>query len=172
MAFLKFPYSFYNLQNKKHGIFLFKTYSQNADCIAHSTHTRTLFSYILISNNLMQVCSHLKTHLNIYKSHAFAGSLFFKFFSFETYITCLQNFLSSRKFTSKNEITTWKLLPYSRAILGYLVEKYAKEDSLYPKDPKKRAVVNQMLYFDATTMYQRILNYYVSNVQKLFKIND
>jgi hypothetical protein len=49
------------------------------------------------------------------------------------------------------------------------VDKYARNDSLYPKDIKKRAVVNQMLYFDATTMYHRILNYYVSNVQKLLK---
>lgn len=49
----------------------------------------------------------------------------------------------------------------SRAILGYLVEQYAKDDSLYPKNPKKRAVVNQMLYFDATILYQRMLNYYL-----------
>lgn len=52
-------------------------------------------------------------------------------------------------------------LSESRAILAYLVEQYAKDDSLYPKNPKKRAVVNEMLYFDATTLYQRTLNYYV-----------
>lgn len=52
-------------------------------------------------------------------------------------------------------------LSESRAILAYLVERYAKDDSLYPKDPKKRAVVNQMLYFDATTLWQRTINYYV-----------
>lgn len=96
---------------------------------------------------------------------------YFLCFAFETYITYLQNFLSTSKFTSQNEITTWTLVPYSRAILGYLVEQYAKDDSLYPKNPKKRAVVNQMLYFDATTLYQRTLNYYVSIVQILFKIN-
>jgi glutathione S-transferase len=62
-------------------------------------------------------------------------------------------------------------IPYSRAILAYLVERYAKDDSLYPKDPKKRAVVNQMLYFDATTLWQRTINYYVSSVQILFKMN-
>ena len=43
----------------------------------------------------------------------------------------------------------------SRAILTYLVEKYGKDDSLYPKDPKARAVVNQRLYFDMGTLYQR-----------------
>lgn len=43
----------------------------------------------------------------------------------------------------------------SRAIMTYLVEKYGKDDSLYPKDPKARAVVNQRLYFDLGTLYQR-----------------
>lgn len=43
----------------------------------------------------------------------------------------------------------------SRAILTYLIEKYGKDDSLYPKDPKARAVVNQRLYFDMGTLYQR-----------------
>lgn len=52
-------------------------------------------------------------------------------------------------------------LTESRAILGYLAEQHANDDSLYPKDPKKRAVVNQMLYFDATTLWQRTINYYM-----------
>lgn len=48
----------------------------------------------------------------------------------------------------------------SRAIQGYLVDKYAKTDSLFPKDPKKRAMVNQRLYFDMGTLYQRFADYY------------
>ncbi|CAG0893745.1 unnamed protein product [Cyprideis torosa] len=36
----------------------------------------------------------------------------------------------------------------SRAILGYLVNKYGKDDSLYPKDPVRRAMVDNRLYFD------------------------
>jgi len=48
----------------------------------------------------------------------------------------------------------------SRAILGYLADKYAKNDSMYPKDPQKRAVVNQRLYFDMGTLYQKFGDYY------------
>jgi len=48
----------------------------------------------------------------------------------------------------------------SRAIQIYLVEKYGKNDSLYPKDPQKRATVNQRLFFDMGTLYQRLADYY------------
>uniref|UniRef100_A0A1L8E4W2 glutathione transferase n=1 Tax=Nyssomyia neivai TaxID=330878 RepID=A0A1L8E4W2_9DIPT len=48
----------------------------------------------------------------------------------------------------------------SRAILVYLVDKYAKNDALYPKDPQKRARVNQKLYFDMGSLYQRFAEYY------------
>jgi len=42
----------------------------------------------------------------------------------------------------------------SRAILTYLVSKYGGEDnSLYPKDLKKRALVDQALQFDGTALY-------------------
>ncbi|XP_069700045.1 glutathione S-transferase 1-1-like [Periplaneta americana] len=53
------------------------------------------------------------------------------------------------------------VLGESRAIICYLADQYGKDDCLYPKDPKKRAVVNHRLYFDATTLYQRFLDYYV-----------
>lgn len=51
----------------------------------------------------------------------------------------------------------------SRAILTYLVEKYGKDDSLYPKDPKVRAVVNQRLYFDMGTLYQRFAGKFLNS---------
>jgi len=49
----------------------------------------------------------------------------------------------------------------SRAVMGYLVNQYGKDDSLYPTDPKKRAVVDQRLYFDASTLQPRNNNYSV-----------
>ncbi|XP_035891702.1 glutathione S-transferase 1 isoform X2 [Anopheles stephensi] len=55
-----------------------------------------------------------------------------------------------------NGFSLWE----SRAIQIYLAEKYGKDDKLYPKDPQKRAVVNQRLYFDMGTLYQRFADYW------------
>lgn len=67
----------------------------------------------------------------------------------------------------------------SRAILGYLVEKYGKNDSLFPKDAKKRAVVNQRLYFDMGNLYQHFYNYFIpimrgspADPEKFKKVED
>ncbi|CAD6995107.1 glutathione S-transferase 1 [Ceratitis capitata] len=43
-----------------------------------------------------------------------------------------------------NDLTLWE----SRAIMIYLVEQYAKTDSLYSECPETRALINQRLYFD------------------------
>ncbi|KAG5890147.1 hypothetical protein JTB14_010165 [Gonioctena quinquepunctata] len=50
------------------------------------------------------------------------------------------------------ELTLWD----GHAIACYLATAYAKNDTIYPKDPKKRALVNQRLYFDCGTLYPRI----------------
>ncbi|CAH0596447.1 unnamed protein product [Chrysodeixis includens] len=41
----------------------------------------------------------------------------------------------------------------SHAISTYLVDKYGKDDSLYPKDLKKRAMVDQRLFFDSGILF-------------------
>ncbi|XP_012136743.1 glutathione S-transferase 1-like [Megachile rotundata] len=46
----------------------------------------------------------------------------------------------------------------SHAINCYLVGKYAKDDSLYPKDLQKRALVDQFLYLDAGLLFYNAKN--------------
>ncbi|XP_025204059.1 glutathione S-transferase 1-1-like [Melanaphis sacchari] len=48
----------------------------------------------------------------------------------------------------------------SRAIIVYLVQAYGKDDSLFPKDPKKQALVNQRLQFDVSTLYPAFADQY------------
>ncbi|XP_037952184.1 glutathione S-transferase 1-1-like [Teleopsis dalmanni] len=57
----------------------------------------------------------------------------------------------------------------SRAIMTYLIEQYGKDDSLYPKDPKKRALINQRLYFDMGTLYKALGDYYYPQLAKKSK---
>jgi glutathione S-transferase len=40
------------------------------------------------------------------------------------------------------------------------VEKYGKNDSLYPKNPKLRAKINQLIYFDISTLFSRFYEYF------------
>lgn len=48
----------------------------------------------------------------------------------------------------------------SRAICIYLVEKYGKNDALYPRNAKTRATINQLMYFDMGTLFKRFFEYY------------
>lgn len=51
-------------------------------------------------------------------------------------------------------------LSESRAILTYLVDKYAAGSSLYPAQPDRRALINQRLQFDLNTLYKAFSDYY------------
>ncbi|XP_063391066.1 glutathione S-transferase D7-like isoform X4 [Cydia fagiglandana] len=48
----------------------------------------------------------------------------------------------------------------SRAIMAYLVNAYGRDDSLYPKNPRLRAIVDNRLNFDLGTLFLRYLNLY------------
>ena len=56
------------------------------------------------------------------------------------------------------------ILPEGRAICQYLCNMYAKDDTWYPKDPKKRALVDHRLMFEAWFLYRNFFDYYVSIV--------
>jgi len=43
----------------------------------------------------------------------------------------------------------------SRGMLMYLQNKYGKDDSLYPKDVQKRALVDMRIFFDVSMLYPR-----------------
>ncbi|ERL87216.1 hypothetical protein D910_04615 [Dendroctonus ponderosae] len=53
-------------------------------------------------------------------------------------------------------------LSESNAILQYLADKYPKDQTLYPKDVKERALVNHRLCFDLSTYYKHICDYAVN----------
>lgn len=50
----------------------------------------------------------------------------------------------------------------SHAINAYLVGKYGKDDSLYSKDLKKRAVIDQRLHFDSNVLFPSGISILVS----------
>lgn len=54
----------------------------------------------------------------------------------------------------------------TRPILTYLIEKYAADDALYPRDPQRRAVVNQRLYFDMGTLNKAFGDYFFPMMRK------
>ncbi|XP_018564050.1 glutathione S-transferase 1 isoform X4 [Anoplophora glabripennis] len=59
----------------------------------------------------------------------------------------------------------------SHAINAYLVGKYGKDDSLYPKDLQKRAVVDQRMYFDTEVLFTRFKSNVALLIFKNVKIN-
>ncbi|XP_077535030.1 glutathione S-transferase D7-like [Haemaphysalis longicornis] len=54
----------------------------------------------------------------------------------------------------------------SRAIMRYLVDMYAPNHSLYPKEVRKRALIDQFLDFDLGTFYRTIADYFYSYLLK------
>jgi len=52
-------------------------------------------------------------------------------------------------------------LSESAAIHQYLADKYSKDDSFYPTDPQKRAIVNHRIAFNLSTLYNAIFRYQI-----------
>ena len=50
--------------------------------------------------------------------------------------------------------------------MQYLVDKYANDDALYPKDLKQRAIVNARLNIDCGTLWPRVYGNIVSCTYK------
>lgn len=44
----------------------------------------------------------------------------------------------------------------SHAIIAYIVDKYGKDDTLYPKDIVQRAKVNEKMFFDTGFLFCRL----------------
>ncbi|XP_050349422.1 glutathione S-transferase 1-like isoform X3 [Nymphalis io] len=60
----------------------------------------------------------------------------------------------------------------SRAIMSYLVNAYGRDDSLYPRNPRQRALVDQRLNFDLGTLFKRYMDLYVPMLFKGEAYND
>ncbi|KAL1122142.1 hypothetical protein AAG570_003547 [Ranatra chinensis] len=60
----------------------------------------------------------------------------------------------------------------SRSIMMYLADNYTENESLYPKDPKQRAIVNQRLFFDIGTLFTRFAECYHPVIWKGEGINE
>ncbi|KAM3966919.1 glutathione S-transferase delta 1 [Aphomia sociella] len=60
----------------------------------------------------------------------------------------------------------------SRAIMAYLVNAYGRDDTLYPKNPRIRALVDQRLYFDAGTLFLRYSNVYLPMLFRGAEMNN
>lgn len=56
------------------------------------------------------------------------------------------------------DVTVWD----SHAIGIYLVQKFAKDDKLYPKDFLRRTIINERLFFEASYLFARLFEICVS----------
>lgn len=58
----------------------------------------------------------------------------------------------------------------SRAILAYLVNKYAPNHPIYPEEPQARATIDKVLFFDASSIFPAIRAIVVSKILIFFLV--
>jgi len=58
------------------------------------------------------------------------------------------------------------ILTESRAILCYLINQYSPDNALYPVDPRRRAQIDRMLYFDGTNFFPALKSALVPRIRK------
>lgn len=115
-----------------------------------------------IELNLILVDLKKKEHLRPEFIKVRSLSFFKVFFSCEFFIFYFKiNPKHTVPTLADNGLVLWE----SRAIITYLVQEYGKDDSLYPKNPKKRALVDQVLYFDLEKLHPAFADCYVSKTQ-------
>ncbi len=51
--------------------------------------------------------------------------------------------------------------------MRYICDKYGEGNSLYPRDPQQRAIVDRMMDYDLGTLYKAIRNFTVSIISTI-----
>lgn len=62
------------------------------------------------------------------------------------------------------ELIIWE----NHAIITYLINQYRNDDPLYPNEPKKRSLIDEMMYFDSSVLLTRINNIFVSIKEAIY----
>src|SRR6218665_2949132 len=55
---------------------------------------------------------------------------------------------------------------YSRAIMSYFANCYAPDDSVYPKDPQKRAIVDRLLQYDLNVFNRALCDFLIPVIKE------
>ncbi|KAK9709192.1 Glutathione S-transferase, C-terminal domain [Popillia japonica] len=66
--------------------------------------------------------------------------------------------LNSTPIMKDGELIIWE----NHAIITYLINQYRNDDPLYPNEPKKRSLIDEMMYFDSSVLLTRINNIFNS----------
>lgn len=126
-------------------------------------HDKSAFIYSFLDHQIL-----FQLNIIIAEALRFSYSVDFKKRQVSEEDLCLILYLILNFSVNDNGFALWE----TRAILTYLVDKYATDDSLYPKDVQKRAVVDQRLYFDLGTLQKAFGDHFYPIMRKEPQIPD